>query len=254
MRYLTQIGAQARQAERTRIARDLHDTTLQGIHAVLLKLETWAADERIGSHLRQDVTDVLGEVRQIETEARARILELRQREAPIGGLIEDLQSIAQVAQKESPAKYCVETRGMPRALKPEAYNTLLDVAREAVRNARRHSGATLVEVQLAFYPKEVRLRVVDNGQGLRAISRELLLASGRFGLLGMQERAAELGALLSVESAAGCGCRVELRVPAELAFSASTPRVGWFQRARTAVQVCLRERHPPTLLIWGKQD
>jgi signal transduction histidine kinase len=229
------IRAQARQAERTRVARDLHDTTLQGIHAVLLKLETWTADERIASHLRQDITDVLAEVRRIETDARARILELRQGEAPIGELIEKLQSIAQLAQNESPASYFVETRGMPRALTPEAYYTLLDVAREAVQNACRHSGATRVEVQLAFYPTEVLLCVVDDGHGLVSVPGELLLASGHFGLLGMHERAADLGALLTIESEAGCGCRVQLRVPGKLAFSASIPRMGWFQRARTSL-------------------
>lgn len=229
------IRAQARQAERTRIARDLHDTTLQGIHALLLKLETWTADERIASHLRQNITDVLAEVRRIETDARARILELRQGEAPIGELIEKLQSTAQRAQNESPARYFVETRGMPRALTPEAHCTLLDVAREAVRNACRHSGATRVEVQLAFYPTEVLLSVVDDGHGLVSVPGELLLASGHFGLLGMQERAADLGALLAIESEAGCGCRVQLRVPGKLAFSASIPRMGWFQRARASL-------------------
>jgi signal transduction histidine kinase len=229
------IRAQARQAERTRVARELHDTTLQGIHAVLLKLETWTADERIASHLRQDITHVLAQVRRLETDARARILKLRQREAPIGELIEKLQSIAQLAQNESPASYFVETRGMPRALRPEAYYTLLDVAREAVQNACRHSGATRVEVQLAFYPTEVLLCVVDDGHGLVSVPGELLLASGHFGLLGMQERAADLGALLAIESEAGCGCRVQLRVPGKLAFSASIPRMGWFQRARTSL-------------------
>jgi signal transduction histidine kinase len=52
---------------------------------------------------------------------------------------------------------------------PEAYYTLLDVAREAVQNARRHSGATRVEVQLAFYPTEVVLCVVDDGQGALSV-------------------------------------------------------------------------------------
>jgi signal transduction histidine kinase len=94
------IRAQARQDERTRLARDLHDTTLQSIRAVLLKLETWVADERIASHLRQDITGVLAEVRRSETDARAQILKLRQGDAPIGELIQKLQSIAQQAQKE----------------------------------------------------------------------------------------------------------------------------------------------------------
>ena len=76
---------------------------------------------------------------------------------------------------------------------------------------------------------------VDDGQELAAAPGELLLASGRFGLLGMQERAADLGAQLAIESEAGCGCRVQLRVPGKLAFSASIPRMGWFQRAATSL-------------------
>jgi len=229
------IRAQARQAERTRVARDLHDTTLQGIHAMLLKLETWTADERLAAHLRQDITEVLAQVRRIETDARARILRLRQAQAPVGELIENLQSIAQLAQNESPARYFVEIRGTPRALTPEAYYTLLDIAREAVQNTCRHSGATRVEVRLAFYSTEVLLCVVDDGQGLAAVPGEWLLASGRFGLLGMQERAADLGAVLAIHSEPGCGCRVQLRVPGQLAFSASIPRTGWLQRARTSL-------------------
>ena len=243
-RECASIRAQARQAERTRVARDLHDTTLQSTHALILKLETWTADERIASHLRQDIADVLAQVRRIETEARARILALRQREAPISELIQELQSIAQLAQNESTASYFVETRGAPRALRPEAYRTLLDVAREALQNAYRHSGATRVEVKLAFYPTEVLLCVVDDGRGLVAVPGELLLASGHFGLLGMQERAADLGALLAIESKVGCGCRVQLRVPGNLAFSASSRRMSWFQRARASLNV-IREHVLP---------
>jgi len=231
------IRARARQDERTRIARDLHDTTLQGIHAVLLKLDTWTVDERIASHLRRDITDVLVQVRRLENDARARIFKLRQGEVPVGELMQKLKSIAQLAQNESPADYFVESRGRPRALRPEVFCTLLDVAGEAVQNARRHSGATRVDVQLAFYPTEVLLRIVDDGQGLVAVPGELLLASGRFGLLGMQERAADLGALLTIESEPACGCRVQLRVPGKLAFSASIPRMGWFRRARTSLNV-----------------
>jgi signal transduction histidine kinase len=238
------IRAQARQAERKRVARDLHDTTLQGIHAVLLKLETWTADERIASHLRHDITDVLADVRRIESDARARILGLRQREAQSGEFLEKLQSICQLAQNESSASYFVETRGMPRKLTPEAHYTLLDVAREAVQNARRHSGATRVVIQLAFSPTEVLLCVVDDGRGLVGVPGELLLASGHFGLLGMQERAADLGALLVIESEVGCGCRVQLRVPGNLAFSTSIRRMRWFHYARASLNV-IREHVLP---------
>jgi signal transduction histidine kinase len=111
----------------------------------------------------------------------------------------------------------VIVEGRPRPLHPILRDEIYRIGREALVNAFRHSGASNIEVELEYAPKQLRVLVRDNGRGIDA----QVLRSGRdghWGLRGMRERAERIGARLSVWSSATAGTEVELSVPSQVAF------------------------------------
>jgi signal transduction histidine kinase len=223
-RHRIELRAQARHAERERIARDLHDTLLQRTQAVLLKFQTWAADDRLAPEVRSEVAAIVEEARFMATDVRERIKTLRQTQVVAGEITDGLKSLVRLAPTDSSIRYCVETRGPARSLRPETHATILAIAREAVQNAYQHAQAARIRVRLEYSHRGVNLIIVDDGHGMEAVSVDALGASGHFGLIGMHEQAAQLGGTLTLETAIGQGCRVKLHVSRKLAF---TPRRPW---------------------------
>ena len=128
------------------------------------------------------------------------------------------------------AAYRVIVQGSPRPLKPVIRDEVYRIGREALVNAFRHSGATRVELELEYGPRELRLFVRDDGRGMdpQAVQAG---ADRHWGITGMRERADRVGATFKVRSRAEAGTEVELRVPAHVAFErAAAGRPRW--RAR----------------------
>jgi len=113
----------------------------------------------------------------------------------------------------------VVVEGRPRPLQPVVRDEIYRVAREALVNAFRHSGAAAIEVGIEYAPRQLRVVIRDDGAG---IAPEVLRAGrdGHWGLSGMRERAERIGARLQVRSRAGAGTEVELAVPGKVAFTA----------------------------------
>jgi signal transduction histidine kinase len=103
-------------------------------------------------------------------------------------------------------------RGVPRALAPDVETVVFRVAMEAATNALKHAEAERVRVLLSFRPRSVRLVVADDGRGF-VVEPELHAYAGRWGLLGMRERASQLRGDLRIKSNPGEGTTVVLRVP-----------------------------------------
>jgi signal transduction histidine kinase len=207
-----------RHAERERIARDLHDTLLQGIQALLFRLQIWAADTRIASERREEIAAVVVQARAIVVEGRDRILALRSPASRRQDLFESLTEMGNTESAGQAARFEITTNGKRRVLFSEACQQLADIAREAVRNAHRHARASLVTITVDYHNTSLRLRIVDDGQG---IDPQILAAGQRcdhFGLVGMRERAAQLGARFSLESNQGAGTCITVIVPASVAF------------------------------------
>lgn len=207
-----------RHAERERIARDLHDTLLQGIQALLFRLQIWAADTGIASERREEIAAVVVQARAIVVEGRDRILALRSPASRCQDLFESLAEVGNTESAAQLARFEITANGKRRLLFPEACQQLVDIAREAVRNAHRHARASLITITVDYHNTSLRLRIVDDGQGIDP----RILASGQqrdhFGLVGMRERAAQLGARFSLESNDGTGTRITVSVPASVAF------------------------------------
>jgi signal transduction histidine kinase len=214
-----ELRAQARRAERERIARDLHDTLLQRMQAVLLKFQTLATDDRLIPEVRSELAAVAEEARFIATDVRERIKALRQTETPAGEITDGLKMLGRLAPMHSPARYRVETHGPAQPLRPETHAILLAIACEAVQNAYQHAQASCICLRLEYSHRGLTLTIADNGHGTEAVSVDTLVASGHFGLIGMHERAAQLGATLTLDTAVGRGCRIELRVAPKAAFT-----------------------------------
>src|SRR5262249_4266813 len=219
------VSLDARVAERTRIARELHDTLLQGFHGVLLKFQTvFELLPHRAAEAKQIVASTIDQAAEAITEGRDAVQGLRISATETNDLAESIRSFAdELAEEGGGGKVAVrmEVIGVSRALHPIVRDEIFRIASEALRNAFRHSGAQRIEMELRYGERELRLSVRDDGRG---IAPEVLSAGGReghFGLHGMRERTRVIGGKLTVWSAQGSGTEIELIVPAANAYAPS---------------------------------
>jgi signal transduction histidine kinase len=212
------IHQQARHAavleERSRIARDLHDTIEQGLTALSLQLKVVELDQ----HEAPDrVPAGLGAARQMLRQSRALAQEaIRRLRTDTTGdeaetLAEKLRRLGEMWRASGMKGVSVIVEGEGRAGTPEADRELLGIATEAITNAIKHARATTIEVRLVGTATGRRLEVRDNGRGFAA--EAAAPREGGFGLAGMRERSAALGASFEVQSVPGTGTIVVVEVP-----------------------------------------
>lgn len=211
-------GLELRHIERERIARDLHDTLLQGIQALLFRLQAWGKQSAIPLDQRNEISTVATQARAIVVEGRDRILELRRTNIAQTELIEALKAVASSEGAGSSAVFSVAVKGEERELIPEAYEQLLEITREGIRNAYRHAGAGNISVIIEYQAARLQIAIVDDGRGIDASMASAAQQARHFGLLGMRERAAELRATLIIEKNAKKGASLTLSVPAETVY------------------------------------
>ena len=206
----------ARVAERTRIARDLHDTLLQSFHGLLLRFQTASnllPDRPAES--KQVLASAIDQAAEAITEGRDAVQGLRSSATEMNDLAESIRALGEELANENSAEAVlrVEVQGTPRALHPIVRDEVFRIAGEALRNAFRHAAAKQIEVELRYDVRQLRVRVRDDGKG---IDPEVLRAEGReghFGLGGMRERAKLAGGKLTVWSGLDAGTEVELSIP-----------------------------------------
>jgi ligand-binding sensor domain-containing protein/signal transduction histidine kinase len=199
-------------AERTRIAREIHDTLAQGFVGVSTQLEL-TAHLLAQSHVleaTQQVDRTRALVREGLADARRSIWDLRA-DGTQATLPLRLTNLIQQSSTED-LNTNIDIGGTYRALPPALENEVLRIAQEALANVVRHSGATRVELDLRYHPNELTLTISDNGVGFQSTDTTLP-AQGHFGLQGMRERAVQIGATLNVESSPESGTTVTLCAP-----------------------------------------
>lgn len=199
--------------ERNRIAREIHDTLAQGLAGITLQLETAEALLETGAahqRIRGSVRLALEQARASLEDARRSVLELRA--SPLDGrsLAEALEALVASWRTTTGIEAHVDARNAQRDLSDRVELGLYGIAREALANAGRHAAASNVSVLLGAAGQDVRLVIEDDGRGFDPGT----VPAGRFGLLGMRERARLLGGSLRVESARDEGTRVIVEVPA----------------------------------------
>jgi signal transduction histidine kinase len=200
--------------ERNRIARELHDTLLQGFGGITLQLQTVAhllttapakAAERLDRVLRLADTTLV--------EARQMIWDLRAPELEYQDLSEALANAARDAIVDAPIELQFTVRGQERRLPPLVESTALRVGREATTNAARHARPSRIEIELAYGTQQLDLRVADDGAGFRLDGEGDRRLNGHWGIAGMRERASRAGGSVEIISTTGGGTTVSLQLP-----------------------------------------
>ncbi|MFO7663246.1 MAG: histidine kinase [Chloroflexota bacterium] len=196
--------------ERQRLARELHDETIQSLIALNQHIQM----------ARSDAVDdsAMAQLAEMETLTLAAIADLRQMIRDLRpsylddlGLVPTLQLLARDQTRASEIHIDYATSGEPRRLSPDIELAFYRIAQEAVRNAVRHSQATGITIRLNFTENQTTLEVIDKGIGFDADERLAELAlSGHFGLLGARERAESVGARFAVNSYPGKGTVVSV--------------------------------------------
>ena len=207
----TQVAAVT--SERTRLARELHDTLEQGLAGVGLQLEAAAKSfEANPDKARQQVDTARHLIRHSQEEVRRSVWNLRASALENQFLPAALELIARQLTANSTVQAEVRVRGAARRLPEDIENELLRIGQEALTNALKYAQATRIVLELEFQAEHVVLRVADNGQGFDP-SQAGQPQTGHFGLCGMGERVKRLDGRLAVRSVPGQGTTLEVTVP-----------------------------------------
>jgi signal transduction histidine kinase/ligand-binding sensor domain-containing protein len=206
-----------RSRERERIARELHDTLLQGIQGLILHFQSIADDIPAQDPNRQQMEKALDRADQMMGEARESVSDLRlqQEGASLGASLQ--RHFGELRPKDNLVARVRET-GIPHDLVPVVRTEVLRIAHEAIANALQHSRLRRLHIVVRYDPRALSLRVRDDGCGLAGATAQSA-RPGHWGLRGMQERATGIAAQLRVAAAKGRGTVVDLRVPASIAYA-----------------------------------
>ena len=192
--------------ERTRMARDIHDTLAQGFTGVIVQME--AAEEAL---MEEDPENAVRHVRRARKlareslgEARRSVHALRPQALEKAGFADALKAIIKNTTVGTSLRSEFQLQGEPRELGPDVEENLLHIGQEALTNALRHARATKFQAQLSFGSEAVRLELSDNGDGF-AIDG---VNGDGLGLIGMKERAEQIGATVEVSTKPGAGTRI----------------------------------------------
>lgn len=214
---------QERNGERERIARDLHDTLLQGSQGLILRLHAISQSPQTPEPVRGQLESAMQLAERNLAEGRERVNALR--EGPFAG--RDLASALADVHAEyaghgtNPLRLTVE--GATPPLQADAAEEVFLIGREAIRNALRHANASAIEVELSYGTRCFLLHVRDDGVGIADHNA----GRGHWGLQGMRERAQRLGAELQLWTRAGLGTEVALSVPARRLYHRRPSRWRW---------------------------
>lgn len=203
---------QAVLSERTRVARELHDTLEQGLAGIALQLEAVAGSLKSSPERARRSLDVARQMlRYSLEETRRSVMDLRSQALESRDLAGALTSLAQQMTVGTRAQAAVRVTGAAARLDAAEEHHLLRIGLEALTNAVKHARPARIDIELAFEPDATRLVVQDDGCGFE----EGRPGAGRphFGLQGVRERVDKLGGRLEVESAAGCGTRLAVHIP-----------------------------------------
>jgi signal transduction histidine kinase/ligand-binding sensor domain-containing protein len=227
---------EARVSERTRIARELHDTLLQSFHGLLFRFQAVSdlLPER-AAEAKRKLDSTIDQAAAAITEGRDAVQHLRSSTAVTNDLAVAIGALGrELAANQAShirAGFRIEVEGAPRDLHPILRDEFYRIAGEALRNAFKHAQARQIEVEIRYEERKLSLCVRDNGKGIDSKILGEKPPAGHFGLGGMRERAEIAGGRLDVWSEVGAGTQVDLSIPASLAYAApKTPRRFWLAK------------------------
>ena len=222
-------GLEARVNERTRIARELHDSLLQGVQGLMFRLQAvrnMLPERPAEASEALDIALERGD--KAIAEGRDTVSDLRE---PIMGDSDIAQALTALGEELAlqsgnglVPRVRVLLEGKQRELNPILRDEIYRIAREALRNAFRHARAQKIEAGITYSDSEFLLHVRDDGGGIDPEVANQGARAGHWGLPGMRERAKSFGGKLEVWSEHGAGTEIELSVPGAIAYGKSEPR------------------------------
>jgi signal transduction histidine kinase len=206
-----------RSEERTRIARELHDSLLQSLYSLTFRLQ---AARNLLPERPAEAAETLDRALELAdraiAEGRETVSHLRTSTIVDRDLVTALQTVAERLSSdephESPPDFRVIVKGQPRILSEKLCNELYCIAREGLRNAFRHAQAHSIVLEIAYDRAKLHLCIRDDGSGIGSATIQDGRPGAHWGLCGMRERARTLGGELEVRSNRGSGTEVELTV------------------------------------------
>jgi signal transduction histidine kinase/ligand-binding sensor domain-containing protein len=204
-------------SERIRIAQELHDTLLQGVISASMLLHV-AADELPPESVgKRKLTRVLALMGDVMEEGRRALRGLRAQQTSSFDLDQAFKRIREELSMDESIEFRVAEEGRRRQLHPTVRDDVYRIGREALVNAYRHSGATVIEVEMEYGSRSFSVFVRDDGCG---IGPEVLRSGleGHWGLIGMRERAERIGGRLNIWSREAGGTEIRLCIPNRIAF------------------------------------
>jgi len=215
--HYAQEVVKAQERERQRIAQELHDVSVQSSILVCRRLDA-ATDALEGGNSEK----ILHELSEARTTAENMADELRRFSRDLRplmledlGLVPALKRLLMELRERGEIRVRFRVTGTVKRLDSATEVALFRIVQESIRNVQRHSKATGMSVTLAFGAESVRLSVVDNGRGFKVPALPALVNEGRLGLLGMQERARQVGGRCEIQSDLRAGTRVIAEVPVQ---------------------------------------
>lgn len=224
-----------RVAERERIARELHDTLLQGFQGLILRLQ--AVAEGVKAEPQRAYSLIEGALERADAvlvEGRDRVMDLRASDRASIDMPEVFTRVAADVQPH-PAKVRVTVEGMPRELHEIVREEVEKIGTEAIVNAARHAKASTIEVGITFQRHQFALRIVDDGIGIDAATVHAG-RQGHFGLTGMRERAQQIRGTITIASRPNGGTEIELLIPAAAAYVPRRAGIARFWPRRPAAR------------------
>jgi signal transduction histidine kinase/ligand-binding sensor domain-containing protein len=208
----------ARHAEREHIARDLHDTLLQGVQGLILRVQALASGVPFTDPLRGKLESSLDIAQNVLREGRDRVSKMRFSLESRPSLEDALMSAANEFAMNDATRFEIKKSASRRLLKPSTQDEILQVGRESIGNAFRHAGASKIMLELSEKPDAFLMIVRDNGCGIPKSVLDCGGRDGHWGLRGMRERADRIGADLFIGIRAEGGTELRMRVPAAAAY------------------------------------
>jgi signal transduction histidine kinase len=212
--------------ERERIARELHDTLLQGFQGLMLRFQSVLKNIPAEAPARQMMESALDRADEVLLEGRQRVHNLREEGTTGNGPWENLARWGNELAQGSSTRFSAAILGTPQPLDPTVCDEIYQIGREALNNAFRHAFANEIEMEITYDRRKVTLVVRDDGAGM---DNEILKRgrSGHWGMSGMRERSQKIGAQLNIWSHGGAGTEIDLSIPAKVAYRHLHQRSGW---------------------------
>ena len=218
MRALTRAiraRAEERADERIRIARELHDTLLQGVQGLLLNFHVAAQKLAPDDASKTMLERTLSTADRIIVEGRNRVSSLRSEQLTDSELVAALENAGNDLRPGADVQFTVTRSGIAATLTAHVADEIFWIAREALSNAFRHAGASRIRMELNYGARYFSMMCADHGRGFDAGNGE---KQGHWGLRGMTERARKLGGHLHVQSDPASGTQITASVPSYRAY------------------------------------